>query len=81
METNQCQIHQKRMRKTLVRVHYGLYCPAKVRSEYKHAKHVVCMGCVVRGSRKIIALTYCCSKCNQSRRKDKEYWEKREKDL
>jgi hypothetical protein len=76
-ENNVCEIHKERMYKTFVRATYGRICNAKLRPEYKNAKSIMCMGCVVKSPRKYFALRYYCKKCNKLRRKDKQYWKDR----
>lgn len=71
---NVCEIHGEKMGKAIVPVTYGRFCTAKVRPEYKNAKSVKCMGCVVKSPRKYFAIKYYCKKCNKLRRKDKQYW-------
>jgi len=77
-EINKCDIHNIKMHKTIVRVHYGNWCPKRTRKEYKNAKSILCMGCVVRSYR--LALKYQCKQCNKLKKADKEYWKKRDKE-
>ena len=77
VDSNICKIHDKKMSKSIVRVTYGRFCTAKVRHEYKNAKSVLCMGCVVKSPRKHFAIKYYCKQCNKLRRKDKQYWKDR----
>ena len=77
-ETNICDIHNVKMHKTIVKVHYGYACPRRTREEYKNAKSMLCMGCVVRQYR--LAIKYHCRQCNKLKRADKEYWKKRDKE-
>jgi hypothetical protein len=79
-DSDKCEIHNQKMHKTLVKVHYGNFCPARVKKEYKNAKSIECMGCVVRSPRKYLAIKYYCKKCNKFRRADKAYWIQRDKD-
>ncbi len=65
------------MSKTLVRVTYGRFCKAKVRPEYKNARNVICMGCVVKLPRKYFGIRYYCKVCNKLRRSDEQYWKDR----
>lgn len=76
-DTNTCEIHNKRMNKAFVRVTYGNYCTSRVRPQYKNAKNIKCMGCVVRPPSKYFAIKYYCKQCNKLRRKDKQYWKDR----
>lgn len=65
------------MHKAIVKVHYGFYCQIQTRKEYKNAKSMYCMGCVVQPYR--LAIKYHCRQCDKLKRADKEYWEKRDK--
>ncbi len=77
-ETNKCDIHNVKMHKAIVKVHYGYSCPIRTRKEYKNAKSILCMGCVVKPYR--FAIKYYCNECNKLRRADKEYWKKRDEE-
>lgn len=74
--SNVCELHQRKMHKTIVKVTYGLYCSSRNPESYKNAKSNICMGCVVRSPRKYFGIKYYCSKCNKIKRKAKRYLKK-----
>ena len=69
-EPGRCELHHKRLHKSLVRVKYGAYCApgthlGKGSESFPHAKHPICGGCSVN---KKFRWFYDCSKCNKEKR-------------
>jgi hypothetical protein len=67
-----CELHNKKMKKTLVGASYGLTFYGN-KKEYPNAKNRKNMGCI-KGSwpYKRLALIYHCSSCNKIKRLTKE---------
>lgn len=68
-KAGKCELHDKRLHKSLVRVKYGAYCApgthlGKGSENFPNAKHPICGGCTV-GER--FRWMYNCSKCNKAR--------------
>lgn len=65
-----CVVHDRAMKKSIVRVKYGRFCPDRINtSEYPNAKRMRCMGCVVRSPRKRVAIILTCKACTRAKRK------------
>ncbi len=63
-ESNICNLHGKKMRKTVVGTSYGLACPGN-KAEFINAKRKQCMGCVVRlWPFRRLAIIYHCKMCD-----------------
>lgn len=77
-ETNKCDIHNVKMHKAIVKVHYGYACPRRTKKEYKNAKSILCMGCVVGPYR--LAIKYHCQQCDKLKKADKAYWKQHDKE-
>jgi hypothetical protein len=81
-ETKVCDIHNKKLHKTIVKAKYGFGCPIRIkrRPQYYYVRTAACMGCLVERPKKRFAIVYYCPACNKARRKDKEYWETKKRE-
>jgi hypothetical protein len=71
---NICEIHEKKMRKSIHLALYGyrLNCKINSPSEYPHAGVPKYMGCLMSKPREYFAIKYVCSKCNKARRQKRK---------
>ena len=69
-----CQMHHnKAMKKSIVRVYYGIICPdhRKNTPDYPNARCVKCMGCIANGTQYQYAVIWTCATCTKLKHKNK----------
>ena len=64
-----CDEHAEVMKKSMVKVQYGLFCSDRNTLDYPNAKSIKCMGCVVSNPRYRYAVIWTCRTCTKIKRK------------
>ena len=66
-----CELHEKKLRKSIVKVFYGNGCPDFNLATYPNAKKNKCMGCVIMPPRKYFSITLTCRDCQKNKKNNR----------